>query len=324
MCNFNSYSGVPVPPLQLRQHCTPQCQQSFPLQIKGNSLFFKTLYERFESPREIAPSCQKVKIPGPFWRWTQISSRPRGGCWKWRRWWDCLLFDRTFELLTCTGTICVQGKVGMKCLKDMLPATFVHFSCKAHMLHFVAVCERDWLVSWKGSRNECLRNKWCETSERSVPLSPSEREENHLKFQSTKSYTWCQSKYLLIICFSFLFRRLSLWRLCVSPQLCTWSTVQLQPWSSWWPCSCCCGTCSNSTRCWPSSVGLSLWVMRSAFAKLFYLSGRDDEYMPMCFMKWVRVEFNLAKHSLFNRQWPLVPLQHDWNIQDEFDWKCMC
>lgn len=193
VCNFDSYSGVPVPPLQLRRHCAPQCQLSFPLQIKRNHLCFKTQCERFESPREIAPSCQKVKIPDPFWRWTQISSRPRGGCWKWRRWWDCLFFDRTFELLTCTGTICVQGRVGMKCLKDMLPATFIHFSFKAHVLHFVAVCERDWLVSWKGSRNECLRNKWCETSERSVPLSLSEREENNLKFKSTKSYTWCQS-----------------------------------------------------------------------------------------------------------------------------------
>lgn len=188
MYNFNSYSGVPVPPLQLRGHCTPQCQQSFPLQIKGNSLFFKTQYERFESSREIAPSCQKVKIPDPFWRWTQISSRPRGGCWKWRRWWDCLLFDRTFELLTCTG----QSRNEM--FKGHV-ASNVHFSFKAHMLHFVAVCERDWLVSWKGSRNKCLRNKWCETSERSVPLSPSEREENDLKFTATKSYIWCQSKY---------------------------------------------------------------------------------------------------------------------------------
>lgn len=148
----------------------------------------------------------------------------------------------------------------------------VHFSFKGHMLHFVAVCERDWLVSWKGSRNECLRNKWCETSERSVPLSPSEREENDLQFKSTKSYIWWQSNYSSAIgfhcysfAFSFLFRRLSSWRLCVSLQFCTWSTAQLQPWSSWWPCSCCCGTCSNSTRCWPSSVGLSLWVIQDEF-----------------------------------------------------------
>lgn len=199
MYNFNSYSGVPVPPLQLRRHCTPQCQQSFPLQIKGNSLFFKTQYERLSLREKSHHHVRKSKfqtLSGDEHKFhqDQEGDAESGG--------DGEIVCFLTEPLNCTGTVCVQGRVGMKCLKDMLPATLVHFSCKAHMLHFVAVCECDWLVSWKGSRNECLRNKWCETSERSVPLSPSEREENDLKFKSTKSYTWCQSKYSSAIGFT--------------------------------------------------------------------------------------------------------------------------
>lgn len=66
----------------------------------------------------------------------------------------------------------------------------------------------------------------------------------------------------LLLC-HFWFRWPCLWLLCVSLLHPNQSTLRPRFWSFWSLCSWSCCTCSNSTRDWLSSFGLSLWVIYS-------------------------------------------------------------